>query len=179
MFSRRAVCAALALIVPAALAAPVLAHGPTRQKVVETVEINLPPDKVWEAMGNFQDMGWHPAFSKTEGTGGNDAGATRVLTLQSGGKINEKLTKYDAAAKSYSYEITEVSPKDVPVANYAATISVKDAGGKSAVEWKSSFYRSFVNNDPPPEESDEAALKAITGVFKDGLAALKKKLEGG
>ncbi len=179
MLSRRAVCAALAVSLPLAAAAPVWAHGPTRQKVVETVEINAPADKVWEVVGNFQDMGWHPAFSKTEGTGGNDAGATRTLTVASGGTIAEKLTKYDAAGKSMSYEITEVDVKVVPVTNYAATISVKDAGGKSTVEWKSSFYRGFVNNDPPPELSDEAAVKAITGVFKDGLAALKKKLEGG
>ena len=80
MFSRRAVCATLAALVPYAVTAPVCAHGPTRQKVVETVEINLPPDKVWEVIGNFQDMGWHPAVAKTEGTGGNDAGATRTNT---------------------------------------------------------------------------------------------------
>jgi hypothetical protein len=179
MFSRRAVCAALAALVPFAATVPAWAHGPTRQKVVETVEINLPPDKVWEVIGNFQDMAWHPAVAKTEGTGGNDAGGTRTLTLVSGGTIAEKLTKYDAAGKSMSYEITEVDVKVVPVTNYAATISVKDAGGKSLVEWKSSFYRGFVNNDPPPELSDEAAVKAITGIFKSGLEALKKKLEGG
>lgn len=155
------------------------AHGPTRQKVVETVEINAPADKVWAAIGNFQDMSWHPAFAKTEGTGGNDAGATRVLTLASGGTINEKLTKYDAAGMNYAYEITEVDVKVVPVTNYGASISVKDSGGKSTVEWKSAFYRGFVNNDPPPELSDEAAVTAITGVFKSGLAALKTKLEAG
>jgi hypothetical protein len=179
MLSRRIVLTALSAAIPLAAALPSLAHGPTRQKVVETVEINLPADKVWAAIGNFQDMGWHPAVAKTEGTGGNDAGATRTLTLQSGGTIKEKLTKYDAAGKSFSYEITEVEPKVVPVSNYAATLSVKDAGGKSAVEWKSAFYRSYVNNDPPPEESDEAALKAIEGIFKSGLEGMKKKLEGG
>ena len=72
------------------------AHGPSRQKVVSKIEINAPVDKVWAAVGNFQDMSWHPAVAKTEGTGGNDVGATRKLTLQSGGVINEKLTKYDA-----------------------------------------------------------------------------------
>lgn len=50
---------------------------------------------------------------------------------------------------------------------------------KSTVEWKGAFYRGYVNNDPPPELSDEAAVKAVTGVYKDGLAALKKKIEGG
>lgn len=181
MVNARLVRFALAALLPLAVAAPVpvSAHGPTRQKVVETVEISLPPDKVWEKVGNFQDMSWHPAFAKTEGTGGNEAGATRVLTLAAGGTINETLTKYDAGARAMSYEITEVDVKVVPVTNYAATITVKDAAGKSLVEWKSAFYRGYVNNDPPPELNDEAAKSAITGVFKSGLQALKTKLEAG
>jgi hypothetical protein len=73
------------------------AHGPSRQKVVETVDINAPADKVWAVIGNFQDMSWHPAVAKLEGTGGNDANATRTLTLQSGGTIAEKLIQNDAA----------------------------------------------------------------------------------
>jgi Polyketide cyclase / dehydrase and lipid transport len=155
------------------------AHGPSRQKVTETIEINAPADKVWAVIGKFQDMSWHPAFVKTEGTGDNGAGATRKLTLASGGTIDEKLIKYDDAGKSMSYEITAVDVKVVPVTNYASTLSVKGEGDKSTVEWKGAFYRGYVNNDPPPELSDEAAVKAITGVFKDGLAALKKKVEGG
>jgi hypothetical protein len=154
------------------------AHGPTRQKVVETVEINAPADKVWAVVGNFQDMGWNPVFKKTEGTGGNDVGATRILTLE-GGQIFEKLTKYNAETTTLGYEITEVDVKVVPVTNYSATITVTPDGDKSKVEWKSAFYRGYVNNDPPPELSDEAAVKAITGVFQSGLAALKAKLEGG
>jgi hypothetical protein len=170
---------ALVLAIAGLSAAVAQAHGPTRQKVTETIEINAPADKVWAVIGNFQDMGWHPAFAKTEGSGGNDADATRKLTTTGGGVISEKLTKYNADAKSYSYEITEVDVKVVPVANYSSTISVSGSGDKSTVEWKGAFYRGFLNNDPPPELSDEAAVKAITGVYKDGLAALKTKIEGG
>jgi hypothetical protein len=155
------------------------AHGPTRQKVVETIEINVPADKVWAAVANFQDMSWHPAVAKTAGAGGNDLGATRTLTLQSGGEINEKLSKYDAGAMTFSYEITEVDVKVLPVTNYSSTLSVKDAGGKTTVEWKGAFYRGYVNNDPPPDQDDAAAVKAVTGVYTSGLEALKKKLEGG
>ncbi len=155
------------------------AHGPTRQKTVETIEINAPADKVWAVVGNFQDMSWHPVIAKTEGTGGNDVGATRTLTTGDGGKIQEKLTKYDAAGKIFSYEITDVDVKVLPVTNYSSTISVKDTGGKSTVEWKGAYYRGFVNNEPPPELSDEAAVKAIEGIYKSGLEALKKKVEGG
>jgi hypothetical protein len=171
----------LALAVALIGLAPVLAmaHGPSRQKVTETIEINAAPDKVWAVIGNFQDMSWHPAFAKTEGTGGNEPNATRKLTLGNGATIEEKLNKYNAETKSYSYEITNVDVKVVPISNYSSSISVSGDGSKSTVEWKGAFYRGYVNNDPPPELSDEAAVKAITGVYKDGLAALKKKLEGG
>jgi hypothetical protein len=36
-----------------------------------------------------------------------------------------------------------------------------------------------MNNDPPPELSDEAAVKAVTGVYRGGLDALKETLEAG
>ena len=45
-------------------------------------------------------------------------------------------------------------------------------GGKTEVEWKGAFYRGFMNNDPPPELSDEASLKAVTDLYKAGLASL-------
>ena len=171
----------LALSIGAALAlAPAAeAHGPTRQRVVEKIEINAPADKVWAVVGNFQDMSWHPAVAKTEGEGGNAVDATRTLTLQSGGQIHEKITKYDEAGKVFNYVITEVDVKVLPVENYSSRITVTGDGEKSEVEWWGAFYRGFLNNDPPPELSDEAAVKAITDVYTSGLAALKEKLEGG
>lgn len=155
------------------------AHGPSRQKVVTSIAIDAPVEKVWAVIGNFQDMSWHPAFVKTEGKGGNDANATRVLTLANGGTIEEALIKRSDEDRSLAYEITKVDVKNVPVSNYSSTISVKGTADKSIVEWRGAFYRGYVNNDPPPELSDEAAVKAINGVYQDGLAALKKKMEGG
>jgi hypothetical protein len=171
--------AALALVALALVPSLALAHGPTRQKVTETLEINAPADKVWATIGNFQDMSWHPAVAKVEGSGGNDANATRTLTLTSGGTIEEKLQSNDPAKMIYKYEITKVDPKVLPVNNYSSNLSVKGDGGKSTVEWKGAFYRGYMNNDPPPELSDEAAKKAVTGVYRAGLDALKKKLEAG
>jgi len=179
VLARRAfAAAALSLLSAGLVAGPAFAHGPSRQKVVEKIEINAPAAKVWEIVGNFQDMSWHPGVAKTEGTGGNGADAKRKLTLKSGGVIEESLTKYDADGKSLSYKIDAVDVKVLPVNNYSSTISVKDEGGKSVVEWKGAFYRGFMNNDPPPELSDEAGVKAVSDVYKAGLAALKTKAEG-
>ncbi|HMN38587.1 MAG TPA: SRPBCC family protein [Hyphomicrobium sp.] len=174
MLRNLALLIAFASLIPASA----LAHGPSRQKVKEEVEINVPAAKVWAAIGNFQDMSWTGVFTKTEGTGGNDAGATRVLTLPNG-TIDEKLNKYNAEGMMYAYEITKVDVKVVPVSNYSSSITVTADGDKSKVEWKGAFYRGYTLNDPPPELNDEAAVKAVEGLYKTALGNLKKKLEAG
>jgi len=170
---------ALGVALLAALTVAANAHGPSRQKVTETVEINAPPEKVWQTIGNFQDMSWHPAVAKTEGTGGNEPKATRKLTLTSGGILEEELVKYDPEKKTYKYEMHDPDVKVLPVKNYSSILSVKGEGDKSTVEWRGAFYRGFMNNDPPPELNDEAAIKAVKGVYRSGLVALKQKLEAG
>lgn len=154
------------------------AHGPTRQKVVIEQAISAPPDKVWEIIGNFQDMSWHPAITKTEGEGGNMPGATRVLTLANGGQIFETLEKHDAADHSMFYRIENVDVKVLPVTNYSSWLSVTPgADGGSTVTWKGAFYRGYPNNDPPPELNDEASVAAVTGVYQAGLANVKTMAE--
>jgi Polyketide cyclase / dehydrase and lipid transport len=175
---RRLFISAAAIAAASSLA---LAHGPTRQKVSETVEINAAPEKVWARIGNFQDMSWHPAVAKLEGQGGNEIDkATRKLILQGDGTaaIEEQLYKFDAAKMSYSYRITKVDVKVLPVNDYSSHLTVKAAdGGKSVVEWRGAFYRGYMNNDPPPELNDEASKAAVAGVYRLGLDALKKELE--
>jgi hypothetical protein len=156
----------------------VLAHGPTRQKLVLSVDVAAAPDAVWAAIGNFQDMSWHPAVFSTTGQGGNALDATRVLTLKAaeGPTISEVLYKYDAAKMSYSYRITEVDVSVLPVTNYSAHLTVTPkTGGGSHIEWKGAFYRGYPNNDPPANLNDEAALAAVGAVYKAGLDALEKK----
>lgn len=176
MLNRLAIAVA-GLLILSPLAAS--AHGPTRQKVNESVEINASADKVWAVIGNFQDMSWLPVVAKTEGKGGNDVNATRTLTLKSGGTINELLDKYDAADHVYAYEMVKVDPKVFPVHDYSSRITVTANGDKSTVEWHGAFYRGYMLNDPPPELNDEVALKAVTKLYKEGLAALKTKIESG
>jgi hypothetical protein len=169
-----------AALIFSAVPSAVWAHGPTRQKVTETIEINAPPDKVWAVIGNFQDMSWHPAVKATTGEGGNTPDvAKRHLDLGGGASLDEELYKYDAEKRSYSYRIPTVDVKVLPVNNYSSTIDVvpSDDGKTSTVEWHGAFYRGYPNNDPPPDLNDEAAIKAVTGIYKAGLDALKKKIE--
>lgn len=156
-----------------ALLAPSLAfaHGPTRQKANESVEIAAPPAKVWALLKDWGGMAkWHPAVSEVTVNG-----TERILTLKGGGKIIEELEAVDEANMSLRYRMKDPGP--VPVNNYSAQISVATVGSGSMVNWKGAFYRAFLNNDPPPEQNDEAAVKAIVGIYKSGLENLKKVAE--
>lgn len=167
------------LMACALLPAVTLAHGPSRLKVTETIEIAAPVDQVWARLAKFDDASWIPAVAKTVGTGGSAVGATRVLTLkgEAAATVEEELTKIDAQAKTLTYKIVKVDPKVLPVNNYSSTIKVTGDASKSTVEWKAGFYRGYPNNDPPPELNDEASEAAVKGLYTSTLAELKKSLE--
>jgi hypothetical protein len=176
---RRTSVAALAgATLLAVLPGAVLAHGPTRQKVIETITISAAPEAVWAKVRDFGALNtWHPAVEACTATDGSNVGSRRTLTLKGGGKVVEELETYSDADKSFSYRMKEAGP--IPVTNYSSTFSVKagSAAGTSLVEWRGAFYRGFPNNDPPPDKNDEAAIAAVTGVYKSGLSNLKTVVE--
>ena len=178
----------LKLLATTLLVVPMIAtaHGPSRQKVVESVTINASPEKVWALVKDFGALEkWHPAVASTEMTDDK----TRVLTLNVEGNptITEELMKLNDDSMMMKYKIKEMSvvktitfnSKDtpyftLPVNNYKATIMVKPSDEGTKVTWKAAFYRSFMDNPPVPEgQSDKDAVAAITGVFKAGLENLK------
>ncbi len=156
-------------------------HGPSRKKEITTIEINAPADKVWEVVGNYRDMGWHPAIATTEADPGEykKEVTKRKLTFENGAVFTDTLTRHEPDTRTIAFLTNDEDLKTLPVEGYSSTISVADDGGKSKVEWKGAFYRGYMNNDPPPELSDAAAIKAVTAFQKEGLEALKAKVEGG
>ena len=93
-------------------------------------------------------------------------------------QLVEELTLYDAPAMTYKYKLLKTDNAVLPVSTYASFLSVADnGGGTSKVTWRGGFYRAFPNNNPPPDLSDEAAVKAVTTVYEQGLANLKKLAE--
>jgi carbon monoxide dehydrogenase subunit G len=154
------------------------AHGPTRQKVVEKVTINAPAAAVWARIKNFDALkDWHPAVAESPASQANTVGSVRSIKLKGGGELIESLEGYDDAAMKYSYRAKDGGA--LPVTNYTSTITVTANGNQSVVEWRGAFYRGHPGNEPPPEQNDDAAVKAITGVYQGGLANLKKLAEGG
>ncbi|MCB1955323.1 MAG: SRPBCC family protein [Rhodocyclaceae bacterium] len=164
-------------LVMAGAAQEAAAHGPTRQKVTESIEINAPAAKVWGQIKEYSALqSWHPAVESSETTDGNNVGSVRTLHLKGGGTIVESLKKYDADGMSYAYKMEDPGP--VPVTNYTSTISVSAKGSGSEVTWKGAFYRGDPNNNPAPERNDEAAIQAVSGIYKAGLGNLKTLVEG-
>ena len=162
----------------AGLCGPAAAHGPTRQRVIEKITINAPPDAVWAKIKDFGALqDWHPAVAESPSDKGNTEGAVRTIRLKGGGTLVETLEGYNEAQRKYNYRAKDGGA--LPVTNYTSTISVAPEGAdKAVVEWRGAFYRGSPNNDPPPDQNDEAAVKAITGVYKSGLENLKKLVEG-
>ncbi len=174
---RRRLIASLAIAAASLATRRAQAHGPTRQKVTQTVDIARTPDQVWAIVGNFDSIArWHPLIASSPADHGNEVGSKRMLTLKAEGdpQFEEELVKYDAAAHSYQYRIEKVDPKVLPVNNYTAWFEVQDnpAGGCS-IEWRAAFYRGYLLNDPPPELNDAASVKAVTGVLRAGLDNIK------
>jgi mxaD protein len=136
--------------------------------VIKSINIDAPAAKVWDKISKFGDLGaWHPAVAKTEITAGKDfkVGAKRTLTLQDGGKINEKLTAYSAKNKSMSYIITD---SVLSVTAYASTLHVYSNGAeKSVVVWEGSFL-------PKAPADEKTASDTIGGIYDGGLNNLKK-----
>lgn len=172
MLSRRLALAALTLLAPGLA----LGHGPTRQKVTEKIAIDAPADVVWTVIKDFDALAkWHPAVEASPADKGNAEGSVRQLKLQGGGALTETLERYNAEGKSYSYRAKDGGA--LPVTNYTSTLTVSGEGNKSVVEWRGAFYRGFPNNDPPPDQNDEAAVRAVTGVYQAGLANLRRLVE--
>ncbi len=171
---------------------PASAHGPVRGKLSLSIKIDAPAEKVWDIIKNYDDMSWLPPIASVSSKPGNKKGTIRVLTLKDGATITEKLKKYNEDKMSYKYKITDMSAVGViehagqsvevpvlPVDNYQATITVKGKGGSSEVTWVATYYRAYVNNNPPAELNEEAADAAVTEVLTLGLTNLAQQFDSG
>jgi hypothetical protein len=137
--------------------------------------IDAPIEKVWQRIRDFNGLPtWHPGIAKSEVEGGkpsDQVGCIRVLTLQDGGVVRERLLEMSDLGHHYSYAILE-SP--LPVANYRATLRLRRVsdGNRTYGEWSATF-------DPDPPDKQAFAEDLIgNGVFQGGFDALKKHFGG-
>jgi carbon monoxide dehydrogenase subunit G len=132
-------------------------------KVSERVEASA--DRVWEL---FRDFGgiqrFSSGFEKVE-VSGSGIGAVRTITLPGGAALQERLEAFDERGRKLQYAIVG---GPIPVASYLATIEVKDEGKACRIDWSSHFEAKGI--------SDEQARAMIEGVYKSGIAGVKKAL---
>ena len=133
-------------------------------KVSMSTPLGVSAEDVWKLIGGFQTLHeWHPAV---KGSNAAEGGRIRELDLGGGAKIVEKLERFDDKERVYSYSILS---GPLPVANYLSTLTVRQDGKGSRVEWSSEFT-------PKGTESD--AVKAIEGVYTAGFDNLRKMVGG-
>src|SRR5688572_612543 len=133
-------------------------------KVSERVEAGA--DAVWEL---FRDFGgiqrFSPGIEKVE-VSGSGIGAVRTIRVPGGVTLQERLEAFDDRGRRLQYAIVG---GPIPVTGYLATIEVKDEGPKACrIDWSSHFE--------PQGLSDEQARGMIEGVYKGGIAGVKKAL---
>ncbi len=168
------------LLLSSLLLIPALAfsHGPSRQKVVEEIEINAAPDAVWNIISEFCSIAdWHPGIKHCTADKGSEIGSIRTIELENGEKIKEKLFKLEPDKKKMLYAMEKLAQgrmiAGLPVATLSSTITVTDNGGTSTVQFKGAFYRSFSGPQPPPDQTDAACIVAVTKLYKAGLENIK------
>ena len=153
------------------------AHGPSRQKVNQTVEINKNLDQIWKIVSDFNNFKWNSEI-KDLSSNGNDIGSERIINFKNGSKIKQKLEKIDKEKKMVSWRIIETDNKFLPVNSYAAKIFLKSKDPMiTQVIYKAGFYRGFMGNDPPEELNDENSKKKVTEFIKNSLDGLKQIAE--
>ncbi|EQB8221171.1 TPA: SRPBCC family protein [Klebsiella aerogenes] len=129
-----------------------------------TVSIEIPAsvDQVWQLMGGFDSLpDWLPFIPKSVVSEG---GRVRTLTTSDGGTVIERLEAFDNRQRSYSYSIIQAP---FPVVDYLSTIAIVATADSNItrVEWSSSFT--------PVNVSDADAEALFSGIYRDGLQALK------
>ena len=126
----------------------IFAHGPTPQKVQESITVNVAPARAWLTIKDFSD------FKKIMKTRSFD---DEVM------KIKYEMLKKDGPFSDYNaYIIVKKGAND----------------NESVIQWTARFYRTYKLNPPIPEGQDDAtAVAAVKKIVKPGLARLKKALE--
>ena len=137
-------------------------------KTYQSITINSPVEKVWEAVRDFHDMSWCPnVITKLEKIGdkaGDEIGAGRKLN----DAFSETLRELDDSQMTFSYSIDDgpspISKDDVK--NYLGTVKLSSAPEGTLVEWSSVW-----------EENDEAAQEFCHNIYLALLDDMKKSLE--
>ena len=134
-------------------------------------EIAAPISRVWACFADFGDLGgWAPGTPKVTLDGPPTAvGTVRLVEGEGQPPLRERLTAYDADARTFSYAMLE-SP--FPFTDYLASVRLSDlGGGRTGIRWSSSFAETGM-----PAERVTEMLENLYRMF---IGKLKETLAGG
>lgn len=137
----------------------------TKQPI--TKKLNLPADRVWEAIREIGKLDtWFPiiATCRVEGDG---VGALRYMTVAGGGEIKDTIEEIDDVNMKLTY-LRPVSP--FPVSAYKGTVEVfRSYDGLAIVAWTIDF-------ESCPENAASVAELVRTAI-SDGIDGMEKDLQ--
>ena len=132
------------------------------RSVVDRVDLKAEPDKVWELIGRFGDLYWHPLVADIKLIG-SGVGALRGVETIDGKQITDRLDAVDDSSRSYRYS----NVSGLPVSNYTGFLGVKPSGTGSSVEWSAQYVANG--------QGDVIVRTIISTFFKTGLDSLKPR----
>jgi hypothetical protein len=131
------------------------------QSVADRIQVDAPPDKVWEVLGQFGGS-WHPLIASIRVTG-TGIGQLRTIETIDGKQIVERLDAIDNSARLYRY----TNIVGIPASDYTGTLEVKPSGTGSSVEWHAQFLADG--------QGTLVVRTIVSTLFKTGLESLKPR----
>jgi len=137
-------------------------------KVRVEEELQASADTVWKLVSEFAGIQkWAGPMIQGIEVEGEGIGAVRKISLPGDVVFREELRAYDEGGRSQSYAI--VGPSPIPVTDYLATLHIAEAGPNVCrVDWSSTFE--------PADVEEAKAIAIVEGVYKGGIAGIKKAL---
>lgn len=132
-----------------------------------TKTINVSSDKLWSAISSIGGIDrWIEAIKscRVEGEG---VGALRILELEGGGEMKDRIEEINHETRRFRYARTE-SP--FPISNYMGTVDVRDAdGGRSELSWAVEFEVA--------EDARDDMVGLLTQVISGGISSIEHDLQ--
>jgi hypothetical protein len=130
--------------------------------ISRSVDLAASPQVVWDAVGKFDSLTWHPLVA-TVATTGTGVGRVRNVDMIDGKTIIERLKSLNDPKMHLAYTLVS----GLPAAHYEATIDVQPKGAGATVMWQVRYR--------PDGLADLFVRTALTGLLTAGLANLKAR----
>lgn len=129
-------------------------------------------ERLWAEVANFSNLAaWHPDVVESQmqdagGTGSNP-GEVRVLKLQNGTVVRERLISIDPEAHRYEYSVLD---GQLPLKDHISSVAMRAIDAwHTEVIWKASF-------EPVGAPADVLADGIRSGVLELGLQGLETRV---